>query len=406
VDTLLEAAMFSTWQERAFWAGTTEITAVDAVNDEFEVTDKNPPFATLVANDLIRSEGFAVAANNGLHVIVTATDTVLEVATDLQTEASVPTAARIHHVGRRAAAADITATSGVSDFITSTLLDFTTLGLAVGDWIKLSGTGGTWPAANNDWVRISAITATQLTFDIVPSGWATNGGAGATVDLFLGERIINGVTRRSYTVEKEFTDHSPVTFSYLRGMVMDGIVINVTPQSIVTYTPTFLGLTNEYTPTRFAGATTVAAPSTQVLNSSSNVGRIARAGSPITTENLVLEATLEISDNLRNKPAVGFLGASDIGVGEFSLTGALGTYFDSPELAQEVVDNTESSFDARFEDNESHVLLFDVVRLKWSEGADEIPGKNDDVTLPLQYQAIRHPVLGYTLKVQRFNYFA
>jgi len=116
----------------------------------------------------------------------------------------------------------------------------------------------------------------------------------------------------------------------------------------------------------------------------------------------VLEATFEIANNLRQQPAVGFIGAVGIGVGEFGVTGSLSTYFDNATLARDVVANAETSFDVRFVDIANQVLLLDAPRIKFSEGSPEVPGKNQDVTVPLAYQAIRHPVFNYTLGLFRF----
>ena len=419
-DLLLEGAFFNLFQTRFSRTNNqaaTQVTNVDGTDDEFDVTDEGD---APVQNDIVRAEGFTNAANNGFHLVDTgATNTAIPVTSSLVDETPPANGVKVKVVGRQAAASDIVATTGPNG-LTSTVLDFTTLGIQAGDWIKLSGSGGTWPAANNDYVRILTVAANALVFDIVPSGWAANGGASATVQLYLAERLINGTTRFSYSFEEEFADHSPVTYQYFRGMVVDGVTISAEPQAIVKINFTFSGkdafFSDATTPAstpdqlpavdgagRVDGATTVTYPSVNVLNSSSNVGRIARGGTPIAGSNFVLEATFEIANNLRQQNAVGFLGAVNIGVGEFGVTGSLNTYFDDATLARDVVSNAETSFDIRFEDNDSHVVLVDAPRIKFSEGAPDVPSKNADVTLALSYQAIRHPVFNYTLAYFRFN---
>ncbi|MEE8551508.1 MAG: phage tail tube protein [Gemmatimonadota bacterium] len=411
-DILLEGAFFSTFQQRYVRendATATEVTNVDGTAEEFDVTDEG---TAPVVDDIVRAEGFTNAANNGFHIVTGApTNTTVPVTSNLVDETP-PSGAQLHVVGRRGAAGDIDATA-TPNTLTSVILDFTTLGLEPGDWIKLAGFTGN--PANDDFVRIATIATNLIVLDLVPTGWAADTPAGA-VDIFLGERLKNGVLFQSYTLETEYQDHTPVTFQYFRGMVIDGAVITAAPQAIVTTSFTFSGRDSLYSdatdPTtefavdgagKVAGATNIPLPPLQVLNSSSNVGRIARGGVPITGKNFVLEASFEIANNLRQLNAVGFLGAVDIGVGEFSVTGSLNTYFDDKSLAEDVVNNTETSFDVRFEDNDSHVVVIDAPRIKFSEGAPEIPGKNADVTIPLAYQAIREPTLNYTLKYTRFN---
>lgn len=412
-DILLEGAFFNVFQQRFIRendATGTGVTAAGTSPDEFTVASGT----VAVVDDIVRAEGFTNAGNNGFHIVNgSPSATTVPVASTLVTEASPPIGAQLHVVGRRSAAGDIDATSS-PDTITSAILDFTTLDLEIGDWIKFVGFTGN--PANDDYVRISVIAANVLTLDVVPSGWGADTPAGA-VDIYMGERLKNGVLFQSYTLEEEFSDHDPdVTFQYFRGMAVDGLTLTAAPQAIVTMTTTFSGKDNVYSdgsnPTtefsvdgagRVTGATTIPLPSLQVLNTSSNVGRIARGGVPITGKNFVLEASFEIANNLRQLNAVGFLGAPQLGVGEFSVTGTLNTYFDDSSLARDVINNTETSFDVRFEDDSSHVVIIDAPRIKFSEGAPEVPGKNQDVTIALAYQAILQESFGYTLKYLRFN---
>lgn len=418
-DLLLEGAFFNVFQQRYRRINdeaATQITNVDGTAEEFTVTDEGD---APVQDDIVRAEGFNESANNGFHIVDTgATNTSVPVTSNLVDETP-PLRATVRVVGRRGAAGDLDLTiAGSTGTLASTVLDLTTLGLQAGDWIKLDGFVAT--AANNGYYRISLAPATNLlTFDIVPAGAATETPAGS-VDLYLPERIVNGTARASYTVEEEFEDHSPVTFQYFRGLVVDGVTISAEPQSIVTINFTFSGkdafFSDSGTPAsvpdqlpavdgagRVGSATTISLGQVNVLNSSSNVGRIARGGVPIAGANFVLEASIEIANNLRQLNAVGFLGSVDIGSGEFGVTGSLNTYFDDASLARDVISNAETSFDIRFEDNDSHVVLADAPRIKFSEGFPEIPGKNQDVTLPLAYQAIRHPVFNHTLAYFRFH---
>ena len=399
-DRIYESLFFSAFQARLSKVngeGATQITAVDA--DSYTVTAG----AVLVLNDLIRAEGFTNAANNGFKVIntgTTATD-LLIVGAGLTVETSPPVTARIHHVGRRGATGDLVAATGPNR-VTSTVLDFTTLGLQVGDWVKLAGFAIT--PANNDFVRISAITATALTLDVVPTGWAADAGTGVQVSIYFGERLVNGVTRKSFTIEEEFGDHSPVTYQYLRGMVPDSYSLSAASQQVVTETIGFLGLNATFQDSgRIAGATTLASRTNSVVNASSNVGRIALGGSAVVGSNFVTELVLEIANGLRELRAIGTLSAVNIGAGRFELTGSLNTYFDNKATALAVVQNTKTSIDFRLTDDASHVYLWDLPRVKFSEGAPEVPGINTDVVLNPGFQAFMHETLGYTAKLIRFH---
>lgn len=368
-----------------------------------ETADAGVTISTCVqTNQIVRAEGFTNAANNG-YFTVAAGSTATSIVTPDGRVTETPTAtAQLHVVGRQAAVSDIVATASG---LTSTALNLTELGLAPGDWLRVKGTGGTWPAVNNGWGRVLSVTATVLTWDTAPTGWTTNAGTSATVSFYVGDRLVNGVDRSSFTLERAFNDHSPVTYQYLTGFVPDQVVITGASQAILESNFTFVGLGSSFTETRFAGATSVSAAAFSVLNTSSNVARIARGGVVLIgagTKNLVTELSFTIANNLRRKNAIGFLGAADVGAGEFNVTGSLAAYFDDKMIAEQVVNNTETSVDARFEDSTSHVLLTDCPRIKYSEGQPEVSGKNADVTIGPNFQALKHATFGYTMKLQRF----
>ena len=415
-DFFLEGAFFNSFQVRNSRLNdevATQITAVTGT--EFTVLTGDVP----VVDDIVRGEGFSEAGNNAFHIIDGAPSATQFTTATAEAETTPPNQARLKTVGRRSAGGDLDLTiTGSTGTLISTILDFTTLDLEAGDWVALDGFPGT--PANEGFYRLSVDPiATQLTFDIVPVGSATEAPAGA-VDVYMGERLINGTTFQSYSLEEEFEDHSLGTFQYFRGMAIDGLVLTAPSQSIVTLDFTFSGKDAFYSDSseqasvpdqlpavdgsgRVTGATTVTLLPVTVLNSSSNVARISRGGVPITGANFVLEASVEIANNLRQLNAVGFLGAVSIGDGEFGVTGSLNTYFDDSSLARDVVSNAETSFDMRFTDADDHSIVIDAPRIKFSEGAPDVPGKNEDVTIALAYQAIRHPVFNQTLLWQRFS---
>ena len=401
-DKIIQAAMFSTWVDRKrenVAGGTPQITAVSAT--DYTVTDETFDFAE---GHMVRATGFTEAGNNRLFRAASGTTGTSVAMTGGTIEASPPDGAKLQCVGFEGETADITATA---DGLASTSLDFTTLGLAVGEWIKIGGTAAAnqfATAENNAWVVVSAIAANALTLTHLPSGWSVDAGTGKDIQVTTGEYIRNGVLKRSFTVRERFTDHNPVTYQWLAGMVLGQLSFSAPSQSIITGQITFQGTGAEMNDTGdIAGATTVAAGTSDVLNSSSNVGRIAEGGTPIAGKNYVLQADINLNNNLRYQNAVGSIGAVGIGAGEFSCTGTLQTYFDDKSIALKVLNNTESSFDMRMADNSGQTVVFYFPRLKYSAGAPAVPGKNQDTTLSAEFQAILSPTFGFTMQISRFS---
>ncbi|HEX2242746.1 MAG TPA: phage tail tube protein [Gammaproteobacteria bacterium] len=412
-DDLLEGAMFNRYVRQPYREGAT-ITSIAA--GSATVTDTTAGGGgSFAAGDIVYGEGFAVAANNGLHVLTAGSATSLTAAT-FALEAVVPSAAKLIRVGRRGASGDIVAVTAGGTRLTSTTLNFTTLGLQVGQWIKIGNANvvdeSYNTAAANAFARITSITANALGL-FVDSTFAADTGAGKTIGLYFSDFLTNGVTRQSFAIEERFTDHNPETVQVVLGNVIDTLSIEFEPQAIVTGTATFFGTTGAvYNPVApgdysniYSGAVTrEVAPASQVLNTSTNVARFARGGTRIVGPNYIRNFTFEIVNNLRRLEAVGVFGAADVGEGEFSVTGDIETYFGDKSMLEAVVNNTETSLDCVVRDNDFHAYVFDLPRLKFSEGQPDVPGKNDDVTINLSYQAIRHATLGYTASVSRFFY--
>jgi hypothetical protein len=114
-----------------------------------------------------------------------------------------------------------------------------------GEWVKVGdgdNAGCSFAtAANNGFCRVSAVAAHKVTFDRVPSGWAADAGTGKTISVFTGDFLTNASTKRSNTIERQYLDHSPVTYEYMRGMTLNTLQIEAKQQAIATYTKNYIG---------------------------------------------------------------------------------------------------------------------------------------------------------------------
>jgi len=401
-DTVIEGAMFSNWVERNNRQGT-------------NITDITANVITVVAgvtfnvDDLIYLEGFADANDEIVFpAIATTNTTTITAAGGLTNNAAPPATARVYNVGVQGATGDLDTTVGPNT-MTSTILDFTTLGLLAGDWIKIGGAlaANQLPTlVNNDWVRISAISANVLTFDVVPVGWAADASTTENVWLFFGDRLRNGTVQHSYSLEEQFQDHSPINLQYFRGMHLDTFGIAIPSAAIMTVSMNWLGFTADPTPTRFVGSTDVAAPNNAVFNTSSNVGRIGRGtNGPFTTlDGCVFDGAINFANNLRQQKCVGVLGAAGIGSGSMLVTGNTNCYFDSISYLLDVINNTERSLDMRVQNTNGKAIVFDLPRLKYSTGGAPVPSQNSDIFINLEFQAILKSATDlYTVQIQRFH---
>jgi hypothetical protein len=286
--------------------------------------------------------------------------------------------------------------------------------LAIGAWLKFAE----FPiAANNLWNRVREIdlTADTVTVD-AQTGMVTDAAAGELVQAFYGSRVENGaqaISAHQFALERRFEDHSPQTRELFLGMALNNFNITLAPQAIAVGSLTWFGFSSAVSDDSPSYAdlyanlpNDVLAEQFDVYNTSSDIGRLGRGVDAVDAAgvNFVLEATIEINNNLRRQPAVGVFGASGIGVGELSVTGTLSTYFDNDEILQIILTNAETSLDLITQGGDGRSMIFDLPRIKFSGGAPDVPGKNADTTIPGTYQAILSPIFGYTISTQTVSF--
>lgn len=408
-DDDFEEALQGTWSNQA---------SITVVTTDIEISDMTATTITVSAGGtnfklgmLASTTGFTTAANNKVARVASSTGTTIVFPASTYTieAAPIPVGASVKQVGFQGAAADIVATITGGNALTSTVLDFTTMGISPGEWVKIGGSvvGEQFAtAANNGYARVSAVTATRLSFSIVPTGWSADTGTGKTISVFTGDFLSNASTKRSNTIERQYLDHAPVSYEYLRGMTLDSLLISLNQQAIVQLTKTYTGKDAVIQTTRFAGATDVASPTYDVMNTTADVGDLSIDGVTVTGPNFIMAATFQINNNIRQQTGIGSLGAVGTGNGEFNVTGTLNTYFGDKTIYDKVLANTLTSVSCRVgaTDVNKPSYLIDCPSIKYSAGAPGITGKNQDIMITGTYQAFMHATLLFTMSITRFWY--
>ncbi len=434
VDDILESALLGTWDDTH--EATPDSGVMGAGTIPFSAT------AGFIIGQIVKLSDPDVfpageGDTTGLYVIGTVTvDTTITVtplainaldsshldATAITSAFSSDAATRVKVVGFEAVSADIdfTATGiGSAAGIFDDALRGVTDDLIAGHFIRIIGSDTTVKATNDVFIEISTVLAAGAGLTLkVPADWQVDDGAGDVVRIFFADVLINpsspvALASRQFAVERSFNDHTPIDRELFLQMGVNTLTQQLTPQAIATGVAGFFGTTalaksqTDITDLYTSGdPTRAAAPSFDVYNTSSNVARIARGGDKVGAGgvNCVLNATVEINNNMRRQNAVGVFGACGIGLGEFAVSGALETYFDDLSYYNDVLAGNETSLDIVLNGNDGRSLLTALPRIKFTGGAPQVPGKNTDVVLPLAYQALLDATLGYTLSYQRFTF--
>lgn len=264
----------------------------------------------------------------------------------------------------------------------------------VGQWLRSSGFA---TAANNGYFQVVSRTAGKI---VVSGSLLTTEAAAASVTV-KGCMIRNGTTKKSFTLEKKFSDLAKY-FAYT-GMMISNMNLSVAANEIVTGDFQFMGKSHTSSgATVGTGAPTAAAANT-VLNAVSNVAAFFEGGS-VQAGLYVKAMKYSLNNNLRGKPAIGVLGNVDVGLGDILVTGQMSAYFENDTMYQKFLTNAASSTATRFVDAEGNALIITMPKIKYSEGSVVAGGSNQDVMVDLTYQAMRDPTTGCTIQIDRFDF--
>jgi hypothetical protein len=329
-------------------------------------------------------------------------------------------------VGFQAAAGDLDVNvAGTYPALTSTTLNFTTLGLAVGEWVFVGGdVAGTAyvNAANNGFKRIRAIAANRLDFDKSGSAMVVEASVTETIHLYFGRHLRNEtgalIKRRTFQLERTLgapDDALPaeIQSEYVVGAVPSEMALNIPTAEKVTVDLSFQG-TDYQTRTGAVGVKTGNRPAlveADAFNTSSDFSRIRMAvvGTNVAPAPLfayLTSLTLTVNNNVSPAKAVGVLGAFEVTAGTFTVDAQLEAYFSDVSAITAVRNNSDVTLDfAVVKANAGFVCDLPLVAL--GDGRANIE-QDQPIKLPLSAGAATaakvDPLLDYTLSWTFFDY--
>jgi Phage tail tube protein len=363
---------------------------------------------TFATGMVIRNTGFTNSANNGVFVLTGGSaTTAVTTSAGWTAEAAPPAAARVKVVGFAGGSGDITATaSGLA----STTLDFTTLGLAVGQWLKVgaTATGNRFAtAACNGRIRITAVAAHTITADNLPSGWTTDAGTGKTIRVWYGDRIYNGTTTVSQSLERGDLGQGVPTYIVQTGMVVNQWQMSVRPKQVITGSSAYMGMTGSQSTTTL-DASTDSAPSQSSypqFAGSANVGRINEYGSQVSSPNWVTQFDLTIANNLAAVESIDLLGPQDQVPGECTVSGTVQTIFGDNSILTRFFNATPTSLSLVLQRNNQALFVTLPRVILDSDGNPNAGGKNQIITVSFGFKSTKDDTLTNTaISFDRLEY--
>lgn len=398
---------------------------IDGANpDEYEVATS----AGFLVNALIFASGFTNAANNGLDLVTAVTATTVEVATgNLVAEASPPAAAKIVVVGHQGAVGDIDITNAGAPSLptmTSTSLNFTTLGLIPGEWIYLGGdTAGTQfgTAANNGWARIYSVAANAVVFDKTQNTMVTEANTTSTIRIFFGRVIKNEEdpslqVRRTYQLERTIgasddTFPSQIQSEYVVGSVANEAEFQFSTADKAMVTMNFLSTDHE----QRTGATGVKAGTRPAIvaedayNTSSDFVILKMhvldrtlGANPSSLFAFLSEVNFTVNNNVSPNKAISVLGAFDMTAGQFVIEGQATAYFSNVTAVSSVRNNSDVTMHGIVvKDNAG--MAFDIPLIALGDGRLNVE-QDAPIMLDLEMPAAADDVFNHTFLMVFYDY--
>jgi hypothetical protein len=422
LQDLMQGFFFADFRRK----GEEVVTAVDtdgANPDEYEVAST----AGFFVGSIIKGSGFTNPGNNTVNVVTAiTTNTSVEVADGTLTdEASPPANARIVVVGHQGTAGDIDVdASGTLPALTSTSLDFTTLGLVPGEWIYIGGdTTGTrfTNAANNTWARIYTVAANRLTFDKTNTTMVTEANASSTIRLWFGRVIKNEATgglqvRRTFQLERTLgapddSNPSQIQSEYVVGAVPNVAEFNFSTADKATVSMSFMGIDHEQR-TGVTGVKAGSRPSIEAedaYNTSNDFAVLkmslldrSAGANPSALFAFLSEFTINVNNNVSANKAVSHLGSFDMTAGQFIVEGSAMAYFSNVTAVSAVRNNSDVTMHGIVVKDNAGIAI-DIPLIALGDGRLNVE-QDKPIMLNLEMPAAADEVFDHTLLISFFDY--
>lgn len=258
--------------------------------------------------------------------------------------------------------------------------------VVVGQWVYVAGATN---AGNNGYFRVTAVDGGGA--DITVDGTLTDEAASASVTI-TGQRLINGVTAKFFSLEKTFNDTTVPTYQYFTGVYVNGMSLSFETGSILTGSFDLLGKGSSVTTTRIASPTDQAASTNDVMNAVNNV-------SAVEIDNVAFDCSIQsmsvdMTNNLRQQNAIGELAACGIGLGRYELTGDISLYFEDETELNKYINNTSFQMSFRVQDGSGNAYVFTMPNCEYESMSVNASGLDTDVILEGSYRALLGSVGG------------
>lgn len=152
---------------------------------------------------------------------------------------------------------------------------FSTANILPGHWLKF---GGFTNAANNRIARVVSVAVGKIVIE--PRGTAVVTETAGAATTIKGKSVRNGITKKTFTIERKFTDLTNEFMSHV-GMMVNSMTLNTASEAIIEGTFSFVGRASAITAATVGSGAAVSSTANPIMSGVSNVGTIYENASPI-----------------------------------------------------------------------------------------------------------------------------
>jgi hypothetical protein len=371
---------------------------------------------TLTAGLLVYTRGFTTSANNAMWEVDSggsATSTVVTSAPTDETPGNTANAT-LEIAGVRGSSGDIDWTY-TTKTLSSTTLDFTTLGLSAGQVIHIGGLTSTNQfAEGTGYGRIVSIAANAIVLDKVSGDLATANGteAGKSIDLLFGAFIRNVATTdssysaKSYQFEltmPELGGAGVDRYQYAKGNYANQVTFNLPLAEKATIDFSFVGQDVEDIVS--SQKTNADTPQTVVqddaYNTTADLARIRLQESDETGLTTCFKSlSLSLNNQVSPEKCLGTEGASDHNVGKLQVRADMEVTFDDEDIMQAITDNETVTMDFILKSDDGGIAV-DIPSMTLDGSNLSLP-RNETVKISPTGAAFKDATLGYSIGISIF----
>ena len=209
------------------------------------------------------------------------------------------------------------------------------------------------------------------------------------------DTLLAGTTRRSFTIERKFTDLDTPEWHRYTGCEINTFSLSVAPDAIVTGTFGVIGQDTSIGTAILSGATYPAATTVEPMDSFS--GTITEGGSAIGT---VTSIDFTLENGLNPLFAVGSDTTERPSIGKSRLTGTMTTYFQSKTLLEKFINETASSIILVLLDPAGNSFSIELPNVKYNGGQPDVDGEGE-ITISLPFIALYDAGEGSQVVIER-----